>query len=411
MVRKNDSVQKARQHGAALLLSLLIALMLSLTFFFNAANTGTLNAHRQQASEKVLAQAKAALIAWSVLQGDIGSSPTTRRPGTLPCPDTNNSGNQAASCSAAGGTSIGRLPWRTLGIEDLRDADGERLWYALSNNFRRAAGLNDKAINSDAQGTLQLYANDGTSLLTPPGEELAAIIFSAGSPLAGQDRLSGPSNAANYLDAANARNNATAAGPFISGPVMSTQGDTVLNDLAIAVSARELISAIEKRALREAQNSLAAYAINNGGKYPNPAKANDATCMTLISDIGSYNFCSSDSSVCFGRLPEESLAPYTSLWFKQNGWGRVMTYAVNKNSALDPSALECSTSLSVDGALKSYVLVAPGSAKSGQTRPSSSLANYLDDAANHDAWTSLSSGQPNSAAPTAASNDQLRSLP
>jgi len=402
--------QLTRQGGAALLVAMLIALSLSLTFFFKSANTGTVNANRQQATEKVLAQAKEALIAWSVLQGDVATS-STRRPGTLPCPDTDNSGNQAGSCSDAGGTTIGRLPWKTLGIDDVRDADGERLWYVLSNDFRRAAGLNNKAINSDTQGTLQLYSADGTSLLTPPREELAAIVFSPGSPLAGQDRVSDPNNAANYLDAANARNNASAAGPFIAGPASNIQGEKVLNDLVIAISARELIKAIEKRALKEAQNALAAFAVNNGGKYPNPAKANGANCTSSITDVASPNTCMSDSSICFGRLPEDALGPYVSGWFQQNGWGRVITYVANKNSVLDPSPPECSTSLNVDGSLKSYVLIAPGSAKSGQTRPSSSLLNYLEDTANKDAWTSLSSGQATFTAPNSTSNDQLRTLP
>jgi hypothetical protein len=394
-----------------LLLALLMALTISLTLFFSTSRTGIANANRQQITEKSLAQAKQAVIAWSVLQGDIGSSPSTRRPGTLPCPDIDNSGVQTASCSAAGGTSIGRLPSKTLGIEDLRDADGERLWYALSNNFRRASGLNNKAINSDTQGTLQLYAADGTTLLTPAGEELAAIIFSAGSPLAGQDRLANANNAANYLDAAYARNNASAAGPFISGPAKSIEGETLVNDRAIAISARELISAIEKRALREAQNALAAFAMANGGKYPNPAKADTPSCMSAINDIGNYQFCPGDNNVCFGRLPENSLAPYTPLWFKQNGWGRVMSYAVNQNRALDPSAPECTISLTVDAQSRRYVLLAPGSQKNGQTRPAPSLSSYFEDAANYDAWTSSSIGQPTFSTPSAASNDQLRSLP
>lgn len=400
----------SKQRGAALLVALLLALTISLSFFFKAANTGTVNANRQQASEKVMAQAKSALIGWSVLQGDIGSSPSTRRPGTLPCPDTDNSGNQAASCSAAGGTSIGRLPWKTLGIEDLRDAEGERLWYALSNDFRRP-GLNNKVINSDTQGTLQLYASDGASLLTPAGEELAAIIFSAGAPLAGQDRLAGPNDVANYLEMAFSRNNASASGPFISGPIRDAQGGILLNDRAIGISAQELISAIEKRALKEAEKGLAAYALANG-RYPNPARPGGAYCATKKSDIGDINTCNSDNTICFGRLPEDALnLSYVALWFLQNGWGRVIAYAANKNSVQDPSAPECSTSLNVDGAPMRYVLVAPGSARSGQTRPSSSLVNYLEDTANKDAWTSLSSGQATFTAPSSTSNDQLRSLP
>jgi hypothetical protein len=31
---------------------------------------------------------------------------------------------------------LGRLPWKTLGLPDLRDGDGERLWYAVSSATR-----------------------------------------------------------------------------------------------------------------------------------------------------------------------------------------------------------------------------------------------------------------------------------
>ena len=75
------------------------------------------------------------------------------------------------------------------------------------------------------------------------------------------------------------------------------------------------------------------------------------------------------------------------------------------------SGADCSASLNIDGAAKAYVLLAPGAAKSGQTRPSSALADYLDDTANSDAWTAQASGQASFAKPSTASNDALRSRP
>lgn len=398
--------KRASQRGAALILALLVALTLALGLFFRPGNALSPDAARAKRTEYALAQAKTALIAWSVLQGDIGTG-TNPRPGSLPCPAINNSGTQSANCSI---TSLGRLPWKTLGTEELRDADGEVLWYALSANFRRP-GLNNNAINSDTRGTLQLYASDGVTVLTPAGEELAAIIFSPGSPLTGQNRTGSPNTPTDYLDSANGRNNANAAGPFISGPVKDSQGDTVLNDRALAISSRELISAIEKRALKEAQNALAAYALNHGGKYPNPAKYNGANCATTITNIGSPTTCSSDSSVCFGRLPEDVLGPYVSSWFQQNAWGRALIYAVKQNNVINGSAAECSSSLAVDGQQKSYVILSPGSPISTQNRPSTALVDYLENAANTDTWSSLSSGQSIFSTPDLASNDQMRSMP
>ena len=397
-----------RQRGAALLLALLLALTLALSLFFQAVAPVTARLARERRTEQALAQAKAALIAWSVVQGDLGDE-IYDRPGSLPCPDLGDTGTAAASCASASGSSLGRLPWKTLGIEASHDADGERLWYALSNNFRVR---HSAAINSDTRGQLQLYAADGTTLLTPAGEELAAIIFAAGPPLAGQDRVAGANSAANYLDASGPWNNASAPGPFVSGPLKNASGEIVVNDQVMALTTRELIGAAEQRALSEAQSALAVFALAHGGKYPNPAKADDAICLSKIANIKSNNTCANiGSNACFGRLPEDAPAATLAPWFLRNGWGRVLSYAVNKNSVVDPTGAECSTSLNVDGAAKAYVLLAPGAAKSGQSRPSSALVDYLDDAANNDAWTALTSGQASFAKPSTASNDTLRSVP
>ena len=397
------------QRGVSLLLALLVALTFSLNLFFKAATPLSAKLAGEQRTAQALAQAKAALIAWSVVQGDMGDG-VHDRPGNLPCPDRQNTGTAPGPCTSSGsGTSIGRLPWKTLGIEALRDDDGERLWYALSNNFRVT---HNAAINSDTRGQLQLYATDGTTLLTPAGEELAAIIFSAGPPLAGQDRVADPLSAANYLDAASPWNNALAPGPFIAGPVANAQGEIVINDRVMALSTRELISAIEKRALNEAQIALAAFAAEHAAKYPNPAKSNDAICLSTISNINSNNTCSNvGSDACFGRLPEDAPGAALAPWFLRNGWGRVMIYAVNKNRAVDPGSAECSAALNVGGTGADYLLLAPGSPGRGQTRPSPALANYLEDGANSDAWTSGAIGRPTFSKPSAASNDSLRSRP
>ncbi len=425
-----DASVRSPQRGFALMAFLALLTLAGLSLFIRQINTMQSQSVRTQKSFNALAQAKQALIAWSVLQGDVGSD-TYHRPGTLPCPDRTfigqaNSGNAAGSCSSGGGTSLGRLPWKTLGIEMLRDANSEPLWYAVSDNFRNP-NMHKASINSDAKGTLLLYAADGTTLMTPPGEELVAIVFSPNAPLAGQDRITFPDAASNFLDSGNGRNNTLASGPFISGPatdksnnVTDTSNNVIVNDFALGISAAELLAAIEKRALNEAQKALSAFALANNNKLPNPAKSNDIICQTPINDVKTSSndvppppLCKSDNSVCFGRLPEDALSPYMTKipWFNQNGWGRVLIYAVNKNSALDGSAAECPASLVVDGESKAYVLIAPGSAKAGQKRPSVSLADYLENAENSDTWTSMSSGQATFSAQKSGANDQLRSRP
>jgi hypothetical protein len=72
--------------------------------------------------------------------------------------------------------------------------------------------------------------------------------------------------------------------------------------------------------------------------------------------------------------------------------------------AISDAKAGCPNPLTLDGTPMSYVLIAPGTARAGQKRPSASLADYLEDA-NMGAW----SGNPDFTVPDATkSNDQLR---
>ncbi|GHU03267.1 hypothetical protein FACS1894158_01290 [Betaproteobacteria bacterium] len=397
--------------GAALLLLLFMLVVVFSTALITSLAAKNPEIQRKEKTLETLAQAKQALIAWSVAHGDVGTD-SYPRPGTLPCPDRNlfgsaDSGNASGSCSTNGGTSIGRLPWRSLGMERLRDASGETLWYAVSDNFRNPT-LNKMPINSDSTGSLLLYAADASTLSTPAGEELAAIILAPGLPLPGQDRDASPNNnASGYLDAFSGKNNANAAGPFIMGPAKDANGNLVTNDLVIGVSARELLSALEQRALNEAQSALKGY-METYGHYPNPAPPDGDNCTSIVSDVKlEVSPCSAGDSApaaCFGRLPEDVLGPYVAPWFLRNAWGRVMLYAINDSGA------GCSTPIHVDGIVKNYVLIAPGSARNGQNRPSTSLSDYLEDTNNPNntgAWSPHSEFF----TPDVRGNDQIRSFP
>jgi hypothetical protein len=418
-VLRIGNLRPGKNRGAALLILLLAA---ALAFgAVLAASLAAINPEieRQKRTFEALAQAKQALIAWALMQGDENPAtkkdgdglevPTYYRPGSLPCPDRNyfgkaGSGNASGSCSGGGGTSIGRLPWKSLGMDRLRDGHGETLWYAVSDNFRHHV-LNRAAINSDARGSLLLYAADGVTLLTGAGEELAAVVFAPGPPLPGQDRVEQPDAAASYLEAFGGKDNARATGPFIMGPARDARGDLAVNDLVIGISARELVAALEKRALGEAQAALRNH-VAEKSRLPNPAPPNGSHCLSSVTSVESVARCASDEATpaCSGRLPEDVLSEDLSMpaarWFAQNGWGRVMIYAISD------AASGCPEPLTLGGVPKtgSYMLIAPGTARDGQSRPSASLADYLEDAANTDAW----SGNLDFAVPGAGGNDQLR---
>jgi hypothetical protein len=357
---------------------------------------------RDRITVEALAQARAALLAWAVSHVDI-APPANARPGELPCPDTDNDGLAQGNCAAG---QLGRLPWKTLGLAPLHDGHGELLWYAPGIGFRSAA-QDAGGLNSDRAAAMLLRDSTG-ALLTPAGAELAAVLIAPGAALPGQGAR--PSNlVADYMEAALGTDNRVAGASFITGPVRDAAGEVVLNDIVVGVSGRELINMAERRVLAEAQRALDLFSLANGGKLPNAAAPADAACLAGVNNVLATLACPAQAGRCIGRLAEDSLAPHAAPWFNANGWGRAMTYAVRDDTAIDASGADCSAGLSLDGAATRMVLVAGGSARAGQIRPSAVLSNYLEDAANQDAWTPAF-GQANFAAP-AAGNDLVRSRP
>src|SRR4029453_14573189 len=121
---------------------------------------------RDRITAAALAQAKAALIGFAAgVNLAAGASP----PGDSPCPDRDDDGDADAvpGCDTAA-FALGRLPWKTLGLPDLRDGDGERLWYVVSssykNNTRTSCPTGARAgfLNSDSRGKLTVRRSDGT---------------------------------------------------------------------------------------------------------------------------------------------------------------------------------------------------------------------------------------------------------
>ncbi|MBL8521167.1 MAG: hypothetical protein JNK75_10890 [Betaproteobacteria bacterium] len=293
---------------------------------------------RDARTENVLNQAKQALIAYASGR-DI--SPTQTAVGTLPCPDLDDDGAAETSCgNASGSTSqsnrLGRLPWRTLGIADLRDASGERLWYAVSsmyktstvNGFNPTTGLGTITVRDAAgtvfqDGTLSNPYTAGTggavAVIFAPGD---ALVRQGGSTL--QDRscsggscgsqgectsspasLTAKCNPVNYLDVAMGEDNSnfvdnnvtrTANGNgFISGPVFSGNS-VILNDRIAVVGYEDIMPALQRRVAREVLKCLTSYAATYRNRYPWPAP----TCR----QASSINSWSDHDSVLFGRVPD-----------------------------------------------------------------------------------------------------------
>lgn len=216
---------------------------------------------RDKITADALAKAKDALIGYAATYGDRNDK---RVFGHLPCPDlgTGTEGSEAPSCSEKDISALGRLPWKSLGLPPLRDSSGECLWYAVSGSFK--SNTKPDLLNWDSDGQFQILADDGatpmagTSSTVFDGTHPAAVIFSAGAPLSGQNRTPAASSvsecggnytASNYLDTLAGISNsaisatANAITQFITGKTSNT-----FNDRLLYITANEIFAKrIEKR--------------------------------------------------------------------------------------------------------------------------------------------------------------------
>lgn len=368
------------ERGAALIAMLLAFLLAGSYFLLREANSVPSTSQRAAKTAAALAQAKEALIARAVID--------TNHPGSLPCPDLDGDGDSEllVGNQCKDGKYFGWLPWRTLDLPDPRDAAGERLWYALSSTLRDDDSA--EPINSDTATTLTLNG----------AGHIAALVFAPGAPLAGQNR---PSNGVtDYLDGSN--NNGDSA--YVSGPTSDT-----FNDVAMPLTRRELMQAVERRVAKEALNHLDAYRTANG-VYPYPA---EHSCT------GSD--CVSDKQECRGHFPVDAdLAPPHELpnwspalpaWFIVNDWAAVLYYGVGLDNLKTPHlgglTSNCGASLTVDGNGRQLVLFTPGAPLPGITRPSNNLDDYLEDAENRDGWGNTMPGAGQYVTPSTTANDRL----
>lgn len=291
----------------------LIALLALITagilyFLVGQLDAATIQRKRDESTALALAQAKEALIGFAASVDLAGGG---GRPGDLPCPDKwpsghINAGRSTTPCSTST-SRLGRLPWRTLGIADLRDGSAEGLWYAVSTNFKNSPRIG--VLNSDTTGTISVRDGAGNLLFDgSSGGGVVAVIIAPGPPVRRldglvQDRTTANfNNAVHYLDDIAVEDNADfddgTTNGFHLGPVRDPANPdvTVSNDRIAVITRAEIMAAIEKRVAAEVMNCLAGYAANpaNNNRYPWPADI-------AASGGGTY---SDTAGTLFGRIPD-----------------------------------------------------------------------------------------------------------
>lgn len=201
-----------RQRGAAALL-LLTVVVLGIAWFAVGAlgKAPVAAAEREVVTGKALKAAKEALLAYVA---QYAARSTTAEPGQLPCPESAtlaNPGEASTSCSASA-LVVGRLPWKTLGIDELRDGQGEPLWYMMR-------GFRNPPINFDTPGQLTENGAAVVAMIIAPGAPLNTS-GDAGTPPAGCSKLnqqvaarnSAPLVATNFLECGSASGAITSPG-------------------------------------------------------------------------------------------------------------------------------------------------------------------------------------------------------
>lgn len=383
-----------KQKGVALIVFVVMISLALTLYMFKANNPASLKAEQNKKTELALAIAKQSLLAYATEEMtatprvppllrcidrntngiiDVSDAPyepencncglNCIRPGDLPCPDLNNDGEAETACSNQADR-LGRLPWKTLGIGDVRDGAGERLWYAVSTRYKNNPRV--LPLNNQTLATISLKNSIGFPINTAStATGLSAVIISPGQALTRSDgvvqnRTSANQNIAiHYLDIALGEDNADfsdvdANNGFIAGPIKVMQINqmvTINNDIVLPVTRNEINALMELRVLAEAMQAIN-YFFSVKGFYPGPANLADTTCLDPIVNDASHASCAIDTAVTFGRLPvgDSATAPSNDIWagvnansilrgesshnwFQQNGWRTLVQLQKNLSCA------------------------------------------------------------------------------
>lgn len=303
LVRPGGTLSR-RQAGAALLITLALVAIIGGLALLWLISPGVTQAQRTQDSAKAMAMIRDALIARAARDEN--------RPGSLPCPDINNDGLSLPVPDWSGSVCasyIGRVPWKTLDLPDLRDASGERFWYVLSPIFRDS--LSAGPLNSDTTGSLTVTVPGA-----PPVTDVIAIIFAPGAPLPGQSRDPSITNIATelpqYLDGENSNGDSV----YRAGPETAA-----FNDRALLITQDLLMPIVEQRVARQARRCLENFsastkAVFPAGRYPFPAALADTTAYGDTISVSGPPY----ATTYYGRIPSTLVATNNALGGTSYAW-------------------------------------------------------------------------------------------
>jgi hypothetical protein len=309
MIHRGYNVRFIGQRGYAMLGIIAALGVAATTVVVTSLSTTAVRNEQGRKDSNALAVAKQALIA--------NAASSNSRPGSLPCPDVNDDGlsdyavanDPSTPCSQV----IGRLPWLTLGLTDLRDAAGERLWYAVSPNFQ---DLTPNRINASTVGQLTVHESDQAT------SGVVAFVAAPGKAVGNQQRDQGRiNNYEHYLES-------YAEGTFALNVLPH---DTTHNDQLSIITPADIFALVQRRVVKEIQVSLQNYyiaATPNSLPYPGQNEVLHEGTYTYPMTVVSPPF---SPAVIAGRLPTNDANLALPAWFNVNEWHRVLFYSVDGN--------------------------------------------------------------------------------
>lgn len=406
------------QQGIAMLI-LVFMIALALTgYLVSGLNSDSYKRNRERQTARVLEQAKEALIGWSVAHPEF--------PGIMPFPDRNTDGNYDGNSDCVNAAAldythlIGRLPFAIqtapcVGIgaaqyglsDNFIDGEGEPLWYAVSRNLIRPAGLpalviNPASMNNPTFPWLIVRDKNGQVI----SNRVAAVIMSPGRVVGAQNRAGGIAGPAAYLDTAVvsgvAYSNANYAMPnedfimaedmqLVSNPHPVYGQPYQFNDKLIFITIDELMLALERRAIREARNALQNYYLASAPAatdrfYPYAALLGDVDHACVETTLAGGLPIDSPFAAC--SHPNVGLNAFLPAWFIESRWQDFMYYVISPDCSFATPGCLAGGSITVGAqANVNALLISTGAALVGQNRPSNNLVDYVDSVENSDGDT------------------------
>jgi len=306
--------RRGAQRGLALLGLLAVIVMVFawiLTSRLNAANSHV--ALDREHNAKVLSRAKAALIGYMAQRAAMAGE---NNPGSLPCPEAPADFNVPGAEGTANGNcslpAVGRLPWRTIGVEKLVDAAGEPLWYIVSPGWAFSGA--QTVINPDSVGQLTIdgTANAAVALIIAPGPVVAVPAVAGCTAWAQARPASGAPDKRNYLECGNATNS------FVSSSANASFNDQILR-VTVADIMPALEAAIQERAQREIAPALrnAAFALDSNSPRRWVSSTSNAPiypyAVQFDTSPGASNF-RGDVGIYQGLLPMAAVAGFVDFY-------------------------------------------------------------------------------------------------